>query len=120
MHIGDIGGVEIIAMNECVVHNDRAATPPRMPARAAPTAPTTAEIGSHRYADAEAKEAAADERDTRMRIIPVRITEVDRRSPDVGGVVLRHINHFRTGGLNFDDRLASIVGVDYPLLRGRG
>jgi hypothetical protein len=48
-----------------------------------------------------------------MRIIPVRISKIDGRSPNVGGIVLRHVNHFRAGGYDLNDWPAAIVGVDY-------
>lgn len=120
MHVGDVGSVEIIAVNESVVDNHRVISPSGMPAPASPSAPTAAEINSHRYTDTKTKKATADESDTGPRIVPMRIREENGRSPDVCGIVLRHVDHFRAGGLDFNDGPAAIVARDDLLLRRRG
>jgi hypothetical protein len=60
MHIGDVGCVEIVPGNEGVVDNHRMVAPTGMPSPTSPSAPTAAEIKSHRYTDTEAEETAAD------------------------------------------------------------
>ena len=99
---------ETIAMEKIVVHIDRAAEPIRPPA---PTAPSKA---AEEASDVNAR--AEPESKTDSRVKKWRIKTIGGRSPDVCGIVDRHINHLRVGGLNFNRRLPSLrLGRDVHL-----
>src|SRR5579863_1312391 len=97
-----------IAMEKIIVHIDRVAEPTRPPA---PTAPSKA---AEEASDVNTR--AEPESKTDSRIKKWRIKTIGGRSPDVRGIVDRHINHLRVGRLDVDRRLASLrLGRDIYL-----
>jgi len=101
--------IETIAMEKIVVRIDRVAEPTWTPA---PTAPSkAAEEASDVNTRAE-PESKAD-----FRVIERRIITISGRSPDVCGIVDRHINHLRVGRLYFNCRLSSLRLGRHCLLR---
>src|ERR1700678_987209 len=101
--------VEAVAMEEGTIHEDSAAEPAESPAPSAPAAASReveSEINSQSPTPAEAD----------ARIIQAR-PRICRRTPKIGGVIGRHINHLRIGGLNFDGGLPVLILRDHLRLR---
>jgi len=55
MHVADIPGIEIVLVNECVIHNHAAFAPSGMPAPSAPSVPAASEEKTDVDAAAEAE-----------------------------------------------------------------
>ncbi len=72
--------VEIVLMDERIIHDHRASTPSGMPAPAAPSVPTAAEEETDINSAAEAKVQAARQEGSR-RPIPARVRIPQGRSP---------------------------------------
>jgi hypothetical protein len=98
-------------VNEVVIDHNVMAAPAGLPAPAAPTAPAATKIYSHRDAETETEVSA--------RVIPACIWIVQRRPPDVCGIVIRQVHHLRIGGLDRDDGLSGVVRSDDSLLARR-
>ena len=91
--------VESEAREEGVIDKHRAAEPVRAPSPNAPAAPA---------AETEAEVEAASKAESESGIIERGIIAVDRRTPNVEGIVVRHIDYLRVGRLNDDDLLPSL------------
>ncbi len=78
--VGDIHRIEVVAVDERVVHDHRVAAPCGMPAPSTPTSPTAAEEAADTIADTKAKAKSAHDDRTR-RPIPVRIGIPNRARP---------------------------------------
>ena len=105
--------VESIAREEGIIDKHRAAEPARAPSPTAPTAPTSPAV------ETEAEVEAAPEAESESRVIERGIIAVNRRSPNVDGIIGRHIDHLRVGRLNDDDLLPSLSLSRDRLLRRR-
>src|ERR1051326_8789242 len=82
--------MEPVTIEEDIVHKDPAAEPVGTPAPSAP---------------AESAEVTADansiaEGESEFRIIQRRVIAINRRTPDIRGIVHRHVHHFRVGRLD--------------------
>src|SRR5450432_3192994 len=120
VNVRQMGSVEIVPVDEVIVHDHGMATPTRPPAPAAPTSPSATEVGSDRNPESKSKKRSADEADAWIRIPPMWISKVDWRAPDEGRIVFGDIHNARVDRLYLDNRLAGIGRLDHPLLRRRG
>src|SRR5690242_18291005 len=83
-----------------------------MPAPSTPAAPTRAKKSTDRYPNIK-KETGA------RTVVPTRIWIVNRRSPDPGRVIRRHIDDVRVGRFYLHYGLTGFRGCDHLLLRSR-
>jgi hypothetical protein len=102
--------MESIATEEVIIDEHGMAEPARTPSPTAPTSPPV---------ETEAEVEAASEAEAESGVIERGIIAVNRRSPDVDGIIGRHIYHLRVGRLNDDDLLPSLLLSCDRLLRRR-
>ncbi len=88
--------VESKVREEGIIDEHRATEPVRAPSPTAPTAPA---------AETEAEVEAAPETEAESRVIERGIIAVNRRSPNVNGIIGWHIDYLWVGWLNDDDLL---------------
>jgi len=94
-----VGVMEPIVPEEVVIDIHAIAGPVRAPSPTAPAAPTSPPV------EIEAEVEAVPETETEPRVVERGIIAVNRRPPNVDGIIGRHIYHLRVGRLNNDDLL---------------
>ena len=91
-----VGVMEPIVTEEVVIDIHAIAEPVRAPPPTAPTSPPVV---------IEAEVEAVPEAEAEPRVVERGIIAVNRRPPNVDGIIGRHIYHLRVGRLNNDDLL---------------
>ena len=111
----DTAGVEIVPVNEAVIDNNVVAAPAGTANPIRPSHPSRRQnkIPSGCRCQSRSKPA-------RRRVKPTRIWIVQRRPPDVRGIVIGQVDHLRISGLDHDDGLPGVVGGGNGLLGRRG
>jgi hypothetical protein len=87
------------AREEGIIDEHCAAVPVRAPSPTTPTSPVI---------ETEAEVEAAPEAESESRVIERGIIAINRRSPDIEGIIGRHIDYLRVGRLNGDNLLPSL------------
>ena len=106
--------VEIIPVDEGVVHNDGACAPPRVPAPSTPTVPAGAEEEAYIDGPSES-EVEPRGNNAARRPIPARVGIPERRSPDPGRIIHRHVDYVGAGRL-YGDVWPAVIGGGLHLL----
>src|SRR5580700_10812352 len=85
------------------VQEDSAVEPVQSPAPAAPSQ------AAEKAANVDTRAESVSKSVAEVRVIPWRIIAVSRRSPNIFGIIVRHVDHFRISRLNVDGRLITLL-----------
>lgn len=102
--------VESIAREEGIIDKHRAAEPVRTPSPAAPTSPAI---------ETETEVEAPSKAKSESWIIERGVEAVNRRSPNIEGIIRRHIDNLGAGWLNDDGLLTPLCLIRNRLLGRR-